>query len=180
MPSAEPSATSAGPPNTGNITGGLVSLRSMSAGKRLQMYAGMAGWKIRPGMGGIVVRDQDDRAVGAGGPDLGDDVAGAERQRSRGGTGAGRRSGRPRSWPPRQRRLTAPSARLPRPAAIPAGAAAAPVSRASGQPVLAVHALLFDPCADADSAKRAATHSAAWRSPSRRGRPLDRRQLLDE
>ena len=47
-PASEPSAASAGPPKTGNISGGLVSLRSISAGKRRQTKAGIAGWKIRP------------------------------------------------------------------------------------------------------------------------------------
>ena len=37
-----------GPPKTGNISGGLVSLRSISAGKRRHTKAGIAGWKIRP------------------------------------------------------------------------------------------------------------------------------------
>ena len=47
-PASEPSAASAGPPKTGNISGGLVSLRSISAGNRRHTKAGIAGWKIRP------------------------------------------------------------------------------------------------------------------------------------
>ena len=60
-PASDPSAASAGPPKTGNISGGLVSLRSISAGNRRHTKAGIAGWKIRPGLGGVVVGDQHDR-----------------------------------------------------------------------------------------------------------------------
>ena len=48
LPASDPSAASAGPPKTGNITGGLVSLRSISAGNRRHTKAGIAGWKISP------------------------------------------------------------------------------------------------------------------------------------
>ena len=58
LPGSDPAAASAGPPKTGNISGGLVSLRSISPGKRRQTKAGIAGWKIRSGLGGVVMRHE--------------------------------------------------------------------------------------------------------------------------
>ena len=48
LPASAPAAARAGPANTGHISGGLVSLSSISDGKWRQAKAGMPGWKIRP------------------------------------------------------------------------------------------------------------------------------------
>ena len=76
LPVSAPSAASAGPAKTGNINGGLVSLRSIRAGNRRQANAGIPGVEDQAGLGRVVVRDQHHGPAGVRRPHLRDDVVG--------------------------------------------------------------------------------------------------------
>jgi hypothetical protein len=48
LPVSAPKAARIGPPTTGAISGGLVSSRSKTCGKRSPIVSGIAGWKTSP------------------------------------------------------------------------------------------------------------------------------------
>ena len=166
-----------GPPNTGNITGGLVSLRSISAGKRRQTNAGMAGMEDQPGVGGVVMRDQHDRASRASGGPISATTLKVSRRGSRrraGWRAAGevvpdRRRGERRRAPRRQRGWRRPRRARQRPGAA---------QQRSGRQ--------YSPCTRSASMRAGRRAREAPDDPLRRlalalrrGRALDRRQLVD-
>ena len=87
-PSARRARPAPGPANTGHISGGLVSLSSISAGKRRQANAGMRGMEDQPGLRGVVVGDQHDGAARVRRAHLRHDVEGVAPRQQRGARGA--------------------------------------------------------------------------------------------
>ena len=73
LPSSAPSAAMTGPARTGAISGGLVSMRSISPSRSASR--GRPGGR-RARVGGVVVGDDHHRALGVGRADLADDVIG--------------------------------------------------------------------------------------------------------
>ena len=167
---ARRAATSAGPPTTGHISGGLVSLCSKTQGALLGDGLGDRGVEEEGRVGGVVVRDEDDRPLGVRRAELGEHVVAAALRAAAAGTAAGpaaarRRSGRrrprrsPRRAAARRARRAAPRGRRER-RRRPAGRSATRRCRWPPAPPRSGRAR------PASSQSRSASHSARPRSPS--------------
>ena len=136
-----------GPAATSSITCGEVSWRSYQSGNASAGHGRQLRREHQPAVGGVVVGDEDDRALRVAVAGLGDDVVGRPLAAAAGGRRAGRPRRRRRSRRPPRRPTAAASARAPRPPR----AAASPARPGGGghqperHPVGAVRALLLDP-----------------------------------
>ena len=158
-PSSAAGATSSGPPKTGNISGGVVSVRSSRPGKRSPTNALGAGEQEHRRVRGVVVGDEHDGAASASRSP----ASATTFQVGRGGS-----SRRRNHWrPPEMSSAIAAAANAPAASArraAPASAPAAPASaheQAQRPPVRPVRALLLD-------ARRAAVLAQAPRRSTRR------------
>ena len=74
LPGSAPSAARTGPPMTGAISGGLVSIASIRPSRSAS--SGQRRVEDDARVGGVVVGDDDHRPLGVGRPDFADDVVG--------------------------------------------------------------------------------------------------------
>ena len=170
VPVRAPSAASTGPPTTGAISGGLVSVFSIRP--RRSASIGHRRVEDEPGVGGVVVGDDDDGALGVGVAELADDVVGGApgedpAQASLCRAGSRRRCRRRRSRPGASRAAGGRAA----PPTAPSAPSAAPMPERP--PVGAVRGLGLDPRLGAELGE--AARPATRRPGARRRRRTDAR-----